>query len=386
MEDDLEVSFNQMLEDDKFIPVRRQLPSVSHSGFSHYTDFDRSIRSISTSLNHIQVAAPEKYNDGLEAYFRYPLYDNNQLLTHHRYTHFEWLKNQLNSRYPGCIVPSLPEKEGISAYWNTLDTEFLENRRYGLENFIQWLQIHPKLSKTAEVMQFISEQENEYQFRIKNSDRNGGSWLGSFKEISNLVSNTVSCTVTQYLYGEQIILENDTDRHYNKIRFEINELMRSIEELDTQSSEFTTKILAESQSNNALMKAYETILKTDPGLKALITLIEVHKEIADFQSSICEKMKQAIGKDLQHYKRLFQGAFEALIRRNSIRGEISQGKDFMIDIRELNADLSRDLEVLVLERKKVQKELAYKFVQFHQELREQEGSIWVEACDKLGYV
>lgn len=375
-----------MLEDERFIPVRRQLPSGSLSGLSFPTDFPRSRSSSSTSLHNLQVAAPEKFNDGQEAYFRYPLYDDNQLLTYHRYTHFEWFKNQLNSRHPGCIVPSLPEKEGISAYWNTLDAEFLENRRYGLEKFVQWLQTHPKLSKTSEVMQFISEDENEYQLRMKNSDRTGGSWLGSFKEISNLVSNTVSSTVTQYWYGEQIILENDTDKHYNRIRYEINELLRSIEELDAQTQEFTAKIVAESQSNNALMKAYETVLKTDPGLTAVNTLIEVHKEIADFQANVCEKMKQAIGKELQHYKRLCQGAFEALIRRNSIRVEISQGKEFMIDIRELNADLSRDFEMLTLERKKIQKDLAFKFVQFHQELREQEGSIWAEASEKLGYV
>lgn len=375
-----------MLEDEKFIPVRMQLPSGSSSGLSFPTDYPRSLNSGSTPSHSLSVAAPEKYNDGLEAYFRYPLYDNNQILTYHRYMHFEWLRNQINSRYPGCIVPSLPEKEGISAYWNTLDTEFLENRRYGLEKFLQWLQAHPRLSKSPEVTAFLAEDENEYQFRIKNSDRTAGGWLGSFKEISSLVSSTVSSTVTQYWYGEQIILENDTDKHYNRIRFEINELLKSIEELETQLEEFTSKILAESQSNSALMKAYETIQKTDPGLKAVTTLIEVHKEIADFQASVSEKMKAAIGKELQHYKRLCQGAFESLIRRNAIRLEINQGKEFMIDIRELNADLSRDLEMLTLERKKVQKDLAYKFMQYHQELREQEGSIWVEACDKLGYV
>jgi len=64
----------------------------------------------------ISIGEPQKCRDGRESYYAYPIYVENQAVSQRRYNEFVWLRNQLLSKYPGCIIQALPDKEGITGY------------------------------------------------------------------------------------------------------------------------------------------------------------------------------------------------------------------------------------------------------------------------------
>lgn len=80
-----------------------------------------------------------------------------------RYTDFESLRQQLSVTHWGCIVPPLPEKEGlggaVTKVLSTTDAAFLESRRHGLENFLRRVLHHPLLRADPLLTSFTSEVE-----------------------------------------------------------------------------------------------------------------------------------------------------------------------------------------------------------------------------------
>ncbi|KAG8223648.1 hypothetical protein J437_LFUL001755 [Ladona fulva] len=54
-----------------------------------------------------------------------------------RYSDFRWLRNVIQRHHPECEVPSLPSIALLT--WNRFSPEFLENRRSGLEKFLNSL-------------------------------------------------------------------------------------------------------------------------------------------------------------------------------------------------------------------------------------------------------
>lgn len=82
-----------------------------------------------------------------------------------RYSEFELLRNYLVVTYPSVIIPPLPEKRA-NFIWtklssnDTLDADFLERRRIGLESFLHRIAGHSKLSNDEYVKQFISKQDD----------------------------------------------------------------------------------------------------------------------------------------------------------------------------------------------------------------------------------
>ena len=80
-----------------------------------------------------------------------------------RYSDFDQLRRFLESKYPWCLVPPLPDKLSSYAPWKIanqkFDPEFLEMRRFGLDKFIQRLLAHPKLGREEAVIFFLREDD-----------------------------------------------------------------------------------------------------------------------------------------------------------------------------------------------------------------------------------
>ena len=74
-----------------------------------------------------------------------------------RFTNFIWLYNQLTTKYPGYIVPPIPEKQAIGRF----DSEFLEQRRIGLETCLRRIASHSALSKSSDFKLFLEADDLE---------------------------------------------------------------------------------------------------------------------------------------------------------------------------------------------------------------------------------
>jgi hypothetical protein len=48
----------------------------------------------------------------------FPIHVDHMQKASHRYTDFEYIREKLIQKYPGCVVPSLPDKEGVKGVYN----------------------------------------------------------------------------------------------------------------------------------------------------------------------------------------------------------------------------------------------------------------------------
>lgn len=75
-----------------------------------------------------------------------------------RFSDFEWLYLELKLKYPGFIVPPLPDKNALSKInINETNNEFLESRKRALVLFIQKLLKHNELRYSPELRKFLEE-------------------------------------------------------------------------------------------------------------------------------------------------------------------------------------------------------------------------------------
>ncbi|BGP48060.1 Vacuolar protein sorting-associated protein vps5 [Rhodotorula kratochvilovae] len=68
-----------------------------------------------------------------------------------RFSHFLWLYDALTQNNPGVIVPGMPEKHAIGRF----GTEFVENRRLGLESALNKIVSHPMLVGDPDLRLFL---------------------------------------------------------------------------------------------------------------------------------------------------------------------------------------------------------------------------------------
>jgi len=71
-----------------------------------------------------------------------------------RYSDFEWLVSQLLNKYPGCIIPPLPEKNPLTNI-NQENEVFLQNRKRGLLRFLEKMIQHPDLRYAPDFISFL---------------------------------------------------------------------------------------------------------------------------------------------------------------------------------------------------------------------------------------
>lgn len=100
----------------------------------------------------IRITDPEKVAD----YTVYKLVatskdGNNCYTQQRRYQHFEWLFSELTNKYPGVIIPPIPEKRIFGRF----DAEFVEARRFFLEVFLKKINRHPLLMGSEDFRSFV---------------------------------------------------------------------------------------------------------------------------------------------------------------------------------------------------------------------------------------
>ena len=121
----------------------------------------------------ITVLNPCKVGDGISAYYTYevttrttlPQFKFGQFNVMRRFRDFDWLASQLAQKFPGAIVPPLPDKQVAQTQTmrvsGSVSAEWLEERRAQLERFVQRVAAHPALHRAPDFHIFLEATEGD---------------------------------------------------------------------------------------------------------------------------------------------------------------------------------------------------------------------------------
>ncbi|CAK4650214.1 unnamed protein product [Aphanomyces euteiches] len=158
-----------------------------------------------------------------------------------RFSDFEWLHQRLTDRFrgndeakafrfefflKGTIIPPIPEKR----WTGNMDATFVEERRQGLEHFINEVCNHDKLSKTFEV-QIILTANNEGLVAGRELLAIAPAVAAYVPKASTVTGLWSSMKESLFVSSVQQTVEIKTDEDYTKIGEHIDEYRSRIEEL-----------------------------------------------------------------------------------------------------------------------------------------------------------
>ncbi|XP_060868836.1 sorting nexin-4-like [Metopolophium dirhodum] len=136
-----------------------------------------------------------------------------------RYTDFVTLHNHLGDKYPWVVIPPLPEKKQ-SFMWNseavsdTMDPDFVDRRRAGLESFLKRIAGHSEIGYDECFLKFLGECDN---------------WMDLSKLHNNILKDTELTikTMNASLRGR------NSDKRFEAIKTYSNKLQGSINKILT---------------------------------------------------------------------------------------------------------------------------------------------------------
>ncbi|DBA00233.1 TPA: hypothetical protein N0F65_007877 [Lagenidium giganteum] len=115
----------------------------------------------------VAVSEPVKQGEGMNAYISYkittttsrPQFTKSSFTVIRRYSDFVWLHGNLSAKYPGVIVPPLPEKLLVGRF----SPEFVESRRRALQLFLLRCCMHPELQHSEHLTTFLEASDDTLQ-------------------------------------------------------------------------------------------------------------------------------------------------------------------------------------------------------------------------------
>ncbi|OLY78721.1 Vacuolar protein sorting-associated protein 5 [Smittium mucronatum] len=90
------------------------------------------------------------------------IFSETDFVVRRRYRDFEWLYSQLQVENPGIIIPPIPEKQSFGRF----EQDFVENRRIGLQTFLDRTATHPVLHKNKSFILFLESKDFIQQSKI----------------------------------------------------------------------------------------------------------------------------------------------------------------------------------------------------------------------------
>eukprot|EP00299_Pterocystis_sp_00344_P019712 c9750_g1_i1.p1 GENE.c9750_g1_i1~~c9750_g1_i1.p1 ORF type:complete len:659 (-),score=189.07 c9750_g1_i1:139-2070(-) len=120
----------------------------------------------STTINpqfHVKLSLPIKHESGFAEHMKYAIevhcttgvLNSTESVVHRRYSDFEWLRFRILEDSMGRVVPPLP----IKKYFGRFEKEFLDDRREGLELFLNRLASDPVFMNARPLATFLQADE-----------------------------------------------------------------------------------------------------------------------------------------------------------------------------------------------------------------------------------
>lgn len=271
-------------------------------------------------VREVLVKQAELVGEGLSAYERYPMVvssSHSEAITH-RYSDFELLRAALARRFPACIVPAIPPrtllKTSISAYFVS-DSDFLESRRRGLEEFMNQTLEHRKLRTSPELSEFLSVSDPLYS-SLQASTAPQDSW--SSRVLS--FGWSYGSRLTQVLSRPIVLAKNEEDRRFDEVKGDIVLWKGQLEQLKTNMEGMMALTQGLSACYYSLGVPLESLAKASEGEIVALDTASISQEAAEHS----RKMRDTVGAGLERQVRALEAALEALERREKSMTELHE--------------------------------------------------------------
>ncbi|CAG0919383.1 unnamed protein product [Notodromas monacha] len=170
--------------------------SISSSVFNSLR-FDDDDPSVDASSDfYVKVDNPEKHVTTMETFITFrvtlrttrPEFNNSEYHVRRRYNDFKWLRNRLEAENPSRVIPPVPEKHNLKEQLDRYGREFILQRMFLLNKFLQRLADHPVLSYDQNLVAFLTSSPAEFACHKKRRE-------GLFVRVSTSMQNMSSLSV-----------------------------------------------------------------------------------------------------------------------------------------------------------------------------------------------
>jgi sorting nexin-1/2 len=257
------------------------------------------------------VINPEKI-EGVNSFVVYqvktktnaPQYAFREFSVSRRYRDFRWLVNQLTARYPGLIIPPVPEKQTLGRF----SPEFIEYRRIALEKCLQRIGKHPVLQMSHDFKTFIETRED---FAVISEDLKRETHRGFFDKLGDAVSSAF--TFSKVSEVDDWFEQKRT--YLDILETQLHGLHKSLEQVTKHRKELC--MLSNELADCAILlkRNHSSEEKTDFLGELLEEFVAVEKEIATLHSLQATSESASITSTIDEYERLVGAIKKALSNR-----------------------------------------------------------------------
>ncbi|KAJ3081800.1 Vacuolar protein sorting-associated protein 5 [Quaeritorhiza haematococci] len=243
----------------------------------------------------IHVTEPQKVGDVVSAHVLYKvktrtnstMYKTTSCAVNRRYRDFLWLYNTLVSKYPGLVVPPVPEKHALGRFQD----EFVESRRAALERCLRKMAAHPVLQNDDDLRLFL---ESE----TFSSDKKKEESKSFIKGLGDALSNA-----TQLSFSKTTEIDQAFESKKNKLEIletQLRALLRAIEGLVRQRKELGSAALEFGESVLSLAN-----IEVDRPLSRNLTVLgNIHKKVKELHEKQAKYDFNFLAATIDEYIRL----------------------------------------------------------------------------------
>jgi len=263
-----------------------------------------------SSQFEITITDYEKKGDGMNAFVVYtintkttsPDFQNPTMTVSRRFTNFVWLYTQLTTKYPGVVVPPIPEKQALGRF----GTNFIDHRKAGLEKCLRRIAAHSVLSKSPDFKLFLESKDLEGDIK-KNEPKKGffSALTSSVTDVMQTASLSFSKIPESDEWFENKRAQLETLENQLKILLKTVEgFIKQRRDLAASANEFGEHVssLGSSEFNKPLSST-------------LVKLSEVQKKIHEFQMNQANSDEQYVEDTVEEYLRIIASVKIALDAR-----------------------------------------------------------------------
>ncbi|KAI9199367.1 Vps5 C terminal like-domain-containing protein [Polychytrium aggregatum] len=182
----------------------------------------------------VSVGEPQKVGDAINPHMIYkvrtktndPAFRNAEFSVSRRYRDFLWLYNQLVNRYPGAIVPPVPEKHALGRFQD----ELVEMRRSSFERSLRKMVNHSILQNDQDLRIFLESETFVHDVTQKKREESKG-FMGF---LGDAMTNA-SQTFVKYVEVDQWF--EDKKRQLDILETQLRSMSRALEALVKQRKE-----------------------------------------------------------------------------------------------------------------------------------------------------
>ena len=172
----------------------------------------------------VTATTNEKKGTKLGGMKQFTTYDISNTSTGHlvarRYKHFTWLHDRLHEQFAGVSVPPLPDKQVQGRF----QADFIENRRRGLQRFLNRVANHPVLGASSVFRHFLSVTD---QKQWKSGKRRHEAEASASKFLSSVQLDEPLPPTKDVTLESCFAFSHWLDKQVAEMQKEINELCKS---------------------------------------------------------------------------------------------------------------------------------------------------------------